>query len=72
MADHFYGVDRGFSPLTPSNIQKGTSTTSADLELRIGDGFAWTRHEVIVALNGLIALFDQPGSAPDGTNFPPL
>ena len=73
MADHYYGIDRGVhDSFHPADVQRGTSTTSADIELRIGDGFSWTRKEVREALVTLTRLFDAGGGKPDGTDFPPL
>lgn len=72
MADHFYGIDRGVLDHVPSAIQRDTSTTAADMELRIGDGFGWTRKEIVCALAALTSLFEAGGGKPDGTNFPPI
>jgi hypothetical protein len=70
MADHFYGINRGKLELTPVSIVRGTSTGSTDIELRVADAAGLTRKDVIIALEALEALFAQPGSSPDGTNFP--
>lgn len=49
MADHFYGVNRGFS-LTPNSVTAGTSTGATDIELRVADGASLTQKEVVQAL----------------------
>lgn len=72
MANAFFGINRGNDGLVPVQIVRGSSTGATDIELRIDDTKGVTRKDVKIALEALENLFDQPGSAPDGTNFPIL
>jgi hypothetical protein len=75
MADHFFGITRGLDGTTfTKDISKGSSAASpaADMELRIADAKNLTRQDVAKFLEALENLFEMPGSAPDGTNFPIL
>ena len=53
MADHFFGVNRGIIRKVSPNVTTGASTGSTDIEVRVGDGFGWTKHEVAAALEAI-------------------
>ena len=77
MSNHFFAINRGLDGSKPANIVRGTSSSSsADVELRVADvdgqSKPLTRKDVLLAIEAFERLFQQSGSAPDGTNFPPL
>jgi hypothetical protein len=54
MADHFYGVTVPGGPQGIGNVTKGTSTNSANVELRVHDGVTGlTKVEVLAALEAI-------------------
>lgn len=70
MADHFFAINRGLEGFSEVDIVKGTSSTSAaDMELRLADAAGLTRRDVLIALKAFMRAFDSPGSYV--TNFPP-
>lgn len=70
MADHFFAINRGLEGFSEVDIVKATSSTSAaDMELRLADAAGLTRRDVLIALKALMRAFDSPGSYV--TDFPP-
>jgi len=70
MADHYLGINRGNVGFQDNQFTYGTSTGSTDIELRIADGVAWTRQEVILALEMMEVFLTEANPAIAGTEFP--
>lgn len=69
MADHFFAINRGKEGFTEADIVKATSSTSAaDIELRLADAAGLTRLDVRKALNAFERMLVQGNTV---TDFPP-
>lgn len=74
MTNHFFSINRGKDGFIPTDITRATSSTSGDdIELRLADGAALTRKDVVLALEAFERLFETGKAvALGGTTFPPL
>lgn len=74
MANHFFSINRGVSGMSPVDVTRATSSTSADdIELRVADGASLTRKDVVLALEAFKKVMESGNSvALGGTIFPPL
>lgn len=62
MADHFYGVTVPGADKAVGNVTKATSTTSANVELRIHDGVTVSKTEALLACEAIMAYITTDGA----------